>query len=81
MSLTITEANQINWVIQYWLEMDREVPVTEERVIDSMAHLADKAKKTLMAGVDGNQVRARWAELAAKSSPKPATTNTHEVTR
>lgn len=69
MSLTVTEASEIGTVIRYWLEMDSPLgdPITDGQVIDAMAHLADQAHRKLMAGITGDQARARWAELDRSS--------------
>lgn len=63
--MNITEAKQVNTVIGYWLEMDAPggAELTTEQVIDAMAALADRAHRALHAGVTGDRVRDRWAEL------------------
>lgn len=63
MSLNVGEALNVNTVITYWLRIARNghsIP-TDDQVIDAMAQLADKATKTLMAGVSGDDVRRAWA--------------------
>lgn len=64
MSLTVGEATAINTVLDYWLKMPREGlgPVTEKAVLAAMIDLADRATKTLMAGVNGNDVRRAWRQ-------------------
>lgn len=63
MSLTVGEAHHVNTIVTYWLRIARDgrsVPA-DDQVVDAMAEMADRATKTLMAGVNGNDVRKAWA--------------------
>ena len=63
MSLTVGEAQHVNTIVKYWLQITRDglsVP-TDDQVVDAMAEMADRATKTLMASVNGDDVRKAWA--------------------
>jgi hypothetical protein len=70
MAFTVTEANALNALLRYLLNYHVH-PATD--MIDASARevavaLADRAHKTLMAGLDGVDVRELWKE----SAPQPA---------
>jgi hypothetical protein len=77
--VSITEANAINVLLRYVLNMrdsGRDVP-THEQALDAAALLADKAHKPLMAGLDSNRVRAAWPDLLLDNE-RPAVSFTRE---
>jgi hypothetical protein len=65
MSLTVTEANQLNTLLDYVLATEAGLPVSipcRGEARDAAAFLADHAHKTLLAGFTSDTVRRTWPE-------------------
>lgn len=63
MAFTIGEANDLNVLLEYALNLSGPMGVpSSDKAMEAAARLADKATKTLMAGLDGDRVRAAWPE-------------------
>lgn len=68
MALTIGEAHDVNTLLEHVLQHSRAglgVPSLDE-AREAAARLADKANKTLMAGLTGERVRAAWTDTASR---------------
>lgn len=62
MALNITEAHAVNRLANYILGQPRRGEhITGEQALEALALLADKANKTLMAGLNSDTVRELWA--------------------
>jgi hypothetical protein len=70
MALTVGESLDVNVLIDYLfgLRYPSGTPVPEEDAVNAAARLADRAGKTLMAGLDGADVRRLWKA----DPPRPA---------
>lgn len=64
MPLNVGEANAANQLIAWILDGRREFGdvVTDDDARDAAALLADSANKRLMAGTNGDRVRALWID-------------------
>ena len=65
MALTIGEAGDVNTLLEYVLNLHgpgQRVP-TDDDARAAAGRLADKATKTLYAGLDSKRVDAAWPEL------------------
>lgn len=63
MALTIGEASDVNVLLEHALNLSGPTGVpSSEKAREAAARLADKASKTLLAGLDGDRVRAAWPE-------------------
>lgn len=58
--MNITEANDLNYVLSYVLNVG-QVP-SSDKAMEAAARLADKANKALGAGLTGERVRAAWPD-------------------
>ena len=68
--MNIGEANDVNVVLDYFLELPRHNgPVTPERAKAAAVRLADRAYRALSAGSSGVAVAERFEELAAPQRP------------
>jgi hypothetical protein len=66
MALTIGEAQDVNTLLNHYLQQSRnglDVPGAEA-ACEAAARLADKANKALSAGLSGEQVRELWPTTA-----------------
>lgn len=63
--MNITEGNAVNVLLRYLLDEPdpRGYLTRSEAACDAAAALADRARKTLGAGLDGEQIRQLWPSL------------------
>lgn len=83
--MNISEANDLNTVLRYLLDVRRNgQPVARDSAREASARLADRARKPLGAGLDGDDVRelwgdVRWVHLDASLCDAPGVTAPYGV--
>lgn len=61
--MNVTEANRLNALLCWLLGPDEDEPqITDQDAMEYAAHLADRARLALGAGLDGERVRKLWQQ-------------------